>query len=197
MHIEILNIAYKFLLNLNKYNIICGFISPSADCYVIHKQPPLIPYNLRCEMIETAIKEYNNENKDNNNLEIFLHKWEGTHDYFIDFPDVIEEIQCQLNNYFKGIKIKLVYVCGMDLFLKCYFYFTKNVIAIDRKPYRTKNYKSIPENLIYLIKDDKSEPFSSTDIRKAYKNGDLETIKTITFPKVAEMIFEFYHENFK
>ena len=57
MHIEILNIAYKYLLMLNKYNIICGLISPNSDCYVIHKQPPLIPYNLRCEMIETAIKE--------------------------------------------------------------------------------------------------------------------------------------------
>ena len=56
MHIEILNIAYKYLLNLNKYNIICGFISPSADCYVKNKKPPLIPYNLRCEMIETAKK---------------------------------------------------------------------------------------------------------------------------------------------
>ena len=200
MHIEILNIAYKHLLNLNKYNIICGFISPSADCYVIHKQPPLIPYNLRCEMIEKAIEEYNNENKDNNNLEIFIHKWEGTHDDFIDFPDVTKEIENQLNDYFKGIKIKLLYVCGMDLFLKCYYSLTKNVIAIDRKPYKNKKFKTIKKNLVFIIEDDKNEPFepfSSTDIRKAYKNHDLETIKTITFPKVAEMIFEFYHENFK
>ena len=197
MHIEILNIAYKYLLSLNEYNIICGFISPSADCYVIHKQPPLIPYNLRCEMIETAIKEYNNENRDNNNLKIFLHKWEGTHDYFIDFPDVIEEIQYQLNNYFKGIKIQVLYVCGMDLFLKCYYSLTKNVIAIDRKPYKNKKFESIPKNLVYLIEDDKCGPFSSTDIRKAYKKGDKEAIKIITFPEVAEMVFKFYDEKFK
>ena len=197
MHIEILNIAYKYLLKLNKYNIICGFISLSADCYIINKKPPLIPYNLRCEMIEKGIEEYNNENKDKNNLEIFIDKWEGTHDYCIDFPDVIEEIQKQLKNYFKKIKIKLVYVCGMDLFLKCYYSLTKNVIAIDRKPYKNKKFKSIPKNLVYLIEDDKSEPFSSTDIREAYKKGDIETIKTITFPEVAEMIIEFYDEYFK
>ena len=85
----------------------------------------------------------------------------------------------------------------MDLFLKCYYSLTKNVIAIDRKPYKNKKYKSIPENLVYLIEDDKSEPFSSTDIREAYKKGDIETIKTITFPEVAEMIIKFYNEHFK
>ena len=37
-------------------DIICGFISPSADCYVRNKAPPLIPFNLRCKMINTAIE---------------------------------------------------------------------------------------------------------------------------------------------
>ena len=46
-------------------------------------------------MIKSTINEYNLENNknDNENLKIFLHPWEGSHDYFIDFPYVIEEIQ--------------------------------------------------------------------------------------------------------
>ena len=199
MHLEILNIAYNFLLN-KEYNIICGFISPSADSYVQYKQPPLIPFDTRCEMIEKAIKEYNNENKDSdnlNNLKIFMHKWEGSHDYFIDFPYVIEEIQNKLNENFKEYKIRLVYVCGMDLYLKCYYSLTKNVIAVDRKPYINNKFKSIPNRFIYLITDKKCEPLSSTLIKEAYKNGNHDIIKEDTFPEVSKMIINYYNENFE
>ena len=192
MHLEILNIAYKHLLDLKKDNIICGFISPSADCYVQHKQPPLIPFNLRCEMIDKSIYEYNNENKDDNKLKIYIHKWEGSHDYFIDFPDVIEEIQYKINRHYKKYKIRVVYVCGMDLYLKCYYSLRKNVIAVDRKPYINKKFKSIPKNFIYLIEDKKGEPYSSTFIREAYHNGSYDIIEKITFPEVAKMTISYY-----
>ena len=198
MHLEILNIAYNFLLN-KEYNIICGFISPSADSYVQYKQPPLIPFDTRCEMIEKAIKEYNNENKDSdnlNNLKIFMHKWEGSHDYFIDFPYVIEEIQDKLNKNFEEYKIRLVYVCGMDLYLKCYYSLTKNVIAVDRKPYINNKFKSDPKRFIHLIEDEKSEPYSSTSIREAYKNGNHDIIEKVTFPEVSKMIIKYYDEKF-
>ena len=196
MHIEILNIAYRHLLSLKKYNIVCGFISPSADCYVKKKQPPLIPFDLRCYMIETAIREYENENKNNNNLKIFLHRWEGTHDYFIDFPDVIQAIQNQLSYYFKDIDIQLVYVCGMDLYDHCNDYFNKNVIVVERKPYKNNKYKDNPDNLIYIVKDEKSRPFSSTSIRDCYIRRDYIGIKNITFPEVADMVIRFF-ENIK
>ena len=61
---------------------------------------------------------------DRNQFTIFLHKWEGSHNYFIDFPEVIDEIQKQLSKFYD---IKLVYVCGMDLYLKCGYYLGKNV----------------------------------------------------------------------
>ena len=196
MHIEILNIAYRHLLSLKKYNIVCGFISPSADCYVRskNKQLPLIPFDLRCKMIETGIREYNRDNK-GNNLKIFLHKWEGTHDYFIDFPDVISEIQAQILDHYNNIK--LIYVCGLDLYLACNEYFNKNVIVIDRKPYKNYIYKNIPEKFIYLIKDDKVKPYSSTFIRECYLKRDYVGICNITFPEVGNMLIKFYDDNFK
>ena len=85
MHLEILNIAYKYLLSLKKYNILCAFISPSADCYVKHKRPPLIPFNIRCEMIQTSIQEFYEENNDKEKemLKIYINKWEGSHSYLI------------------------------------------------------------------------------------------------------------------
>ena len=198
MHLEILNIAANFLLLHKKYNVLCGFISPSADCYVKSKKPPLIPFDLRCKMIKTAINEYNLEyNKIENkkeNLKIFLHPWEGSQDKFIDFPYVIKEIQSRISKY----NIKLVYVCGLDLFINCRNYFSKNVIAVDRKPYQNNNkYKSIPGKLIYIIKDDKTEPYSSTYIKECFAKNDYKSIEKVTFPKVAKMIIDFYEKNFK
>ena len=187
MHLEILNIAYNFLLKMNKYNVLCGFISPSADCYVKHKKPPTIPFDLRCKMINLAIKENSEENKEDN-FKIFLHPWEGSHNYFIDFPEVTCEIQKRLSKY----HIRLVYVCGMDHFIKCRYSFNKNVIAVDRQPFQNKRYSDIPKNFIYLIQDKNCKSYSSTAIREYFHNGDLENIKKVTFSGVADMVIDFY-----
>ena len=192
MHLEILNIAYKYLLSLKKYNILCAFISPSADCYVKHKRPPLIPFNIRCEMIQTSIQEFYEENNDKEKemLKIYINKWEGSHSYFIDFPYVIEEIQKKLNSIGN---IKLLYVCGMDHYNKCYYNLQNKVIAIDRKPFKNnQKFKSDPKRLVFIIRDEKSEPYSSTSIRESYEKGDFDTIRKSSFPKVAEMIISFF-----
>ena len=117
MHLEILNIAYKHLLSLKKYNILCAFISPSSDCYVRNKQPPLIPFSLRCQMIQASIDEFYKENKDKeqNIVKIFIHKWEGSHNYFIDFPYVIKEIQEQLDKI-GNIKLYIIYMWNGSLY---------------------------------------------------------------------------------
>ena len=201
MHLEIFNIAYKRLMSLNDYNVICSLISPSADCYVKHKTSLLIPFKKRCEMISKAIEEYQKQT----NLQIFLHKWEGNQSKFIDFPEVISEIQKQLNKKCDK-NIKLVYVCGMDHFCKCRYAFEENVIAIDRKPFIKHKYKDIHEKLIYLVKDEKnekSEIYSSTAIREIYTNDQLDDntklirIKEITFNSVAEKVLDFYKSHFK
>ena len=201
MHLEIVNIAYKHLISLNEYNVLCALISPSADCYVKHKTHLLIPFKSRCEMISDAIEEY----KKQVNLPVFLHKWEGSQNKFIDFPEVISEIQRQLNKKIDK-SIKVIYVCGMDHFCKCRYLFHENVIAIDRKPYINYKYKDIPEKLIYLVKDEKnekSEIYSSTAIREIYINDQIDDstklikIKEITFDKVAEKVLDFYNTNFK
>ena len=201
MHLEIINIAYKYLKSLKKYNVLCALISPSADCYVKHKTPLLIPFKFRCEMISSAIEEYKSQD-----LPIFLHKWEGSQSKFIDFPEVISEIQDHLNKKCSNQNIKIVYVCGMDHFCKCRNSFKENVIAIDRKPFAIDKYEDIPDKLIYLIKDEKnekSETYSSTAIREIYTNENLNDIeklteiKKITFDKVAEKVLNFYKSHFK
>ena len=197
MHLEILNMAYEHLLSYKNYNVLCAFISPSADCYVRHKKPPSIPFELRCDMIQTSIEGFYEENKaeGKEQLKIYINKWEGSHSYFIDFPEVIHEIQNELR---KIGDIKLLYVCGMDHYIKCYYALQKNVIVIDRKPYQVQEndprFQTNTKKLIFIIRDEKSKPYSSTFIRESYQKGDLDTIRQYTFPTVDEMIIKFYDE---
>ena len=201
MHLEILNIAYKYLLSLKKYNVLCAFISPSADCYVIHKRPPLIPFDLRCDMIHTSIEQFYEENKEKDKdkeiLNIYLNKWEGSHSYFIDFPEVTIYIQKQLQKIDQNIRV--LYVCGMDHYIKCLYSFSRNVIAVDRKPFQNLNqrFKDKPNQYIFIVRDENSEPYSSTSIRESYHKKDYDNIRKSTFPKVADMIIEFYDNFYK
>ena len=198
MHLEILNIAYKHLLSQN-YNVLCAFISPSADCYVQLKRKPFIPFETRCKIIQESIQDFYNENKDKDKemLKIHLNKWEGSHSYFIDFPEVIYEIQNHLNNIDKKYKIQLVYVCGMDHYAKCRNSFDKNVIVVDRKPYALTKFVDNPKKLIYFVKDENAEGYSSTAIKDAFEKGDLEQIKESTFPSAYQMIIEFFENSKK
>ena len=193
MHLEILNIAYKYLQQNYNYNILCAFISPSSDDYVKSKLPPLIPYDLRCKLIQASINEFEQENlkKGKKQIKIFIHEWERRQQYFVDFPQVIKEIKTHL--YENGFNdIKLLYVCGMDHYIKCKQYLYKNVVVIDRKPYKNPCYKTNINNMTFFFKDERSEPTSSTSIKELYKKGDYDTIKKITFKTVAKNIIKFY-----
>jgi len=191
MHIQILNTAYNQLKD--KFNVICCFISPSADCYVASKGNILIPFEDRCKMIYEGISYYINREIFDLNFNIFLHEWEGSHKYFIDFPEVIREIQYKINLYYKKYNIRVLYVCGMDHYLKCRYALRQNVVVIDRKPYINNNYETDEKNYVYILKDEKSEPYSSTEIRNSFfQTGDLKEIYKITFPNVAKMVIDFY-----
>ena len=177
MHLEILNIAYEYLQQNYNYNILCAFISPSSDDYVKSKLPPLIPFDLRCKLIQASINEFEQENlkKGKKQIKIFIHEWEGRQQYFVDFHQVIKEIKTHL--YENGFNdIKLLYVCGMDHYIKCKQYLYKNVVVIDRKPYKNPCYKTNINNMTFFFKDERSEPTSSTSIKELYKKGDYDTI---------------------
>ena len=196
MHIQILNTAYNQLKG--KYNVICNFISPSADCYVASEGNILIPFEERCKMIYEAIEYYLNREIYDLNFNILLHKWEGSHRYYIDLPEVISEIQYKINKYYKKYNIRVLYVCGMDYYLKYINSLRQNVVAIDRKPYVNNKYKTNEKNYIYVLKDEKIEPYSSTEIRKSFfQTGDLKKIYKLTFPNVAKMIIDFYEKETK
>ena len=196
MDLQIHNTAYNYLKD--KFNVICSFISPSADCNVAYKDNILIPFEERCEMIKEAIQYYINREIYEPNFRIFLHNWEGSHNYSIDLPTVISEIQYKINKYYKQYNIRVLYICGMDYYLKYKNDLRQNVVVVDRKPYTNTRYETNEKNYVYLLKDEKNEPYSSTEIRNAFfQTGDLIEIKKITFPNVARMFIDFYIKEVK
>ena len=80
----------------------------------------------------------------------------------------------------------------MDHYIKCKQCLYKNVVVIDRKPYKNPCYKTNINNMTFFFKDERSEPTSSTSIKELYKKGDYDTIKKITFKTVAKNIIKFY-----
>ena len=55
-----------------------------------------------------------------------------------------------------------------------------------------------PNRLIYIIEDDKAEPFSSTSIKQYYLDNNYKEIERATFRGVAKMIIDYYTSiNFK
>ena len=190
MHLQIYNIAANYILsNYKNFEILCGLISPSYDGYVKYKHPPLIPFKIRVHLIENAIKE----NKCD--FPILIHKWEGSRNEFYDFPEVTEYIQEEMNNKFKN-KIKILYICGMDHYLKCKYNLQKNVIIVDRQPYSNKDLlKDDVNNLKFFCRDENSKPYSSSKLKELLKKNDEESKKKIyeiTYPSVAEYIIDWY-----
>ena len=190
MHLEIYNIAANHIKSYYKdFDILCGLISPSYDGYVKYKHPPLIPFETRVHLIECAIKEHKCD------FPILIHKWEGTRNKFYDFPEVTDYIQKEMNNKLNN-KIKVLYICGMDHYLKCQYELQSNVIVVDRKPYSSDVLmKDDIRNLIFFCKDENSKPYSSSEIKELLKKNDKESKKKIyeiTYPSVADYIINWY-----
>ena len=146
-------------------------------------------------MILEAISYYVSREIIDPNFRIYVHKWEGSHEYYIDLPLVISEIQHKINKYYKQYDIRVLYICGMDYYLKYKNYLRLNVVVFDRKPYTNPGYETNLKKYVYFLKDERNEPYSSTEIRKAFfQIGDLEKIKKITFPNVAKLVIDFYQK---
>lgn len=187
MHLLNFIIANNFLKS-KSIEVLCGLVSPSADCYVQCKRNPFIPFTKRCEFVLKAINEQKCD------IPLFLHTWEGDQEYFVDFPEVRNTIQDDIKKFI-GKNIVVVYLCGMDHFQKCRLNFWNNVIAIDRMPYIINNYEQNDKKFIYCIQDNMTKPYSSTELNDLVRKDDEESIKKIkeiTYDSVAESFCEWF-----
>lgn len=97
--------------------MIAGYISPSADAYVGRKLgSEALPFVERAVMCEKAIEDHRKGRE--NALPIFVDRWEGSQQYFIDFPEVTELRTKYLEQKFPDKEFSVLFLCGLDLYDK-------------------------------------------------------------------------------
>ncbi|CAG8469995.1 38148_t:CDS:1 [Gigaspora margarita] len=119
-HIEIFEIAKKYLEEKNNYKIVLGYISPSSERKVNKKYPDkTISFNDRIEMIQKMT---------NKSSWIDITTWESlSPETKIDIPDYHQiiknlsdflDINDQVKQALNGRKLKIIYLFGLDEALK-------------------------------------------------------------------------------
>jgi len=119
-HVEFLLKMKTFLESDFDITVIGVYISPSNDMYVSSKAEGhgfadhFIPFTERCELIQMTIDNYKKEGN------IFVDKWEGSHEEFIDFPTVWVQTQIYFDSKcqelgFKEGTVQVAYCVGSDM----------------------------------------------------------------------------------
>jgi len=211
---------FEFLVNLKQFiesnfnhSVLMTLISPSNDEYVYSKaqahnfEDYFIPFKDRCKLIQECAKDYDK------NDSILVDKWEGSHEFFIDFPTVWVMTQVHFDEICrkKGLPentIKVAYCVGSDM-LKTSIDKSHKTLKHKGKTYNlplivsgrpTGNGKSAAEktkiygaytkedmaknNLYFMKSEDKG--VSSTLVRELVEKGENEKIYELLNKNVAD-----------
>ena len=197
MHIINMDIAKYGIESLsnNKYYVIGGFLSPTHDSYCKRKLGinSYIKGIHRCNIIRNVLKD---------NKYWYCDDWHTKQKYMQSINAEVGNIENMINFVFKKDdmykRIKIFYVCGSDLAVKCgfdYDGFGRYGVAIIQRNGDLINKNSgyhFYEMPVYIIdvpnKYKKWQNASSTDLRKLISNN--KSIKDITFDEVESYMIE-------
>ena len=217
-HIYSLLDSRKFIEANFNYKIIAIYASPSNDDYVSNKAIRhsffrfFLNFEQRCKLFEQTI-EIMVKNKEIEEDLVFLDRWEGSQEEFIDFPTVWQTINRNFQEKFKEYKrFKVFYSLGSDMIARTSIdihrpkgmplLVTERVL--DKIPFKIKKYQKWlaekdfqsmdDENLYYGLPSKEYGNFSSTLLRDCIEKEE-KMIEELVFPEVAKRIKQFYEEN--
>ena len=176
MHIGLMEQVKKYFEEKdNNKKVIGGFIIPSSDNYVKHKlKKDFIPLKHRVNMTKILIK--NND-------------WLECLDWDLAYGEEIKIcIDKIIKNKFPKYNIKSYLVFGIDFYTRYKGMQLKSEqVCIYRPGYDLELAKQMyPNDLIFV--EGNSEDISSTQIRKAIREKDEETIKKLMDEEMIEYI---------
>ena len=193
-HLQVFDAASKFLTEKYNIDVLAGYISPSCDLYVDSKlRSESIPFSDRLEMIKRACLEHNSQS---NVIHILTSSWEGLQPTFIDFPTVRDHFQEMVDKTFPSENIKVIYIAGADLFVKCWLHNWSQCIAIERPgSLSLSKYETDLSEMIYICNDPTYSEYyvdtSSTKMREKYHKK--ESLQGLTYPSVIEYLETVLH----
>lgn len=193
-HLQILDIAARFLSEKCNVDPLVGYLSPSCDKYVNNKLgSDSISFKDRIEMVKLACNEHN---QIPGVIHIYPDSWEGLQSKFINFPEVRNHFEEELKKLFPDKEFLVLYVTGADHFNRCGLSSSRGYVAISRVGYNIET-KTDPRRNLYICNDPEySEMYSdisSTAIRNANKKG--QNIENLTYGSVVKYLREVLHFN--
>jgi nicotinic acid mononucleotide adenylyltransferase len=117
--------------------VIASYLSPTHDSYVRSKMAgtkrlhAFIPFEMRCKMIECSIAPDDRVVSVDRVCSMVLRdhvsyafQWEGNQSSFVDFPEVLHELQLYVNSLTGSHplagRIRVILLLGSDILARCY-----------------------------------------------------------------------------
>ena len=186
-HVAIFDRARDTLESEYGFDVVGGFLSPSHDTYLSgkylsgkHRDETFFPAAQRLALCAAATKDH---------PFLAVASWESSvSGHWPDFPEVTATLERVLHERFPGEGIGVIYLCGQDHFRYAARAGLSGVAVVTRAG-RTEG--SDAAGTIYAVRTASDDPFgqmSSTQVREALKNDDLQTLRSCLHPAVLAML---------
>ncbi|MCX6486679.1 MAG: hypothetical protein NT156_01650 [Mycobacterium sp.] len=186
-HVAMFDRARDTLESEYGFDVVGGFLSPSHDTYLSgkylsgkHRDETFFPAAQRLALCAAATKDH---------PFLAVASWESSvSGHWPDFPEVTATLERVLHERFPGEGIGVIYLCGQDHFRYAARAGLSGVAVVTRAG-RTEG--SDAAGTIYAVRTASDDPFgqmSSTQVREALKNDDLQTLRSCLHPAVLAML---------
>jgi nicotinic acid mononucleotide adenylyltransferase len=186
-HVAMFDRARDTLESEYGFDVVGGFLSPSHDTYLSgkylsgkHHDETFFPAAQRLALCAAATKDH---------PFLAVASWESSvSGHWPDFPEVTATLERVLHERFPGEGIGVIYLCGQDHFRYAARAGLSGVAVVTRAG-RTEG--SDAAGTIYAVRTASDDPFgqmSSTQVREALKNDDLQTLRSCLHPAVLAML---------
>ena len=186
-HVTMFDRARDTLESEYGFDVVGGFLSPSHDTYLAgkylsgkHRDETFFPAAQRLALCAAATKDH---------PFLAVASWESSvSGHWPDFPEVTATLERVLHERFPGEGIDVIYLCGQDHFRYAASARLPGVAVVTRAG-RTEG--SDAARNIYAVRTASDDPFgqmSSTRVREALKNDDLQTLRSCLHPAVLAML---------
>ena len=186
-HVAMFDRARDTLESEYGFDVVGGFLSPSHDTYRAgkylsgkHRDETFFPAAQRLALCAAATKDH---------PFLAVASWESSvSGHWPDFPEVTATLERVLHERFPGEGIGVIYLCGQDHFRYAARAGLSGVAVVTRAG-RTEG--SDAAGTIYAVRTASYDPFgqmSSTQVREALKNDDLQTLRSCLHPAVLAML---------
>lgn len=182
-HVAMFDRALDVLESEYGLDVVGGFLSPSHDSYLSGKYGDprkFFSAAQRLALCAAATKDH---------PFLAVASWESSvSGHWPDFPEVTATLERVLDERFPGEGIGVIYLCGQDHFRYAARAGLPGVAVVTRAG---RAERSDAARTIYAVPTGSDDPYgqmSSTHVREALRNDDVQTLRSCLQPAVLAML---------